>query len=82
MRKLRSPDLLRTALVERAISQRELARLASCPHSLPGKLLDGQATSDTAAVRIARALRQPVDGLFEAAMSTVEPRDVNEKAAS
>lgn len=80
MKKALDPDALLAAKIERDVSFRELGRLAECPHNLLSKLLQGKATSDDNAERLARALRRDVGDLFVDAASNVEQDAVHQKA--
>lgn len=77
----RDIEALRSAMRERGLSQRQLARLARCSPPTPGRLLQGRATEDTTAVRLARALGRPVGQLFEDAASSNERQGVEREAA-
>lgn len=73
MRKARDTSVVRVAMRERGLSHRQLARLAGCSKSTIGFVAGGdRAVNDQLAQALARALRRPVDELFETVQSTVE----------
>jgi len=66
VKKARDPDLIRAAMANRGdLSRQEVALLARCSKGTIGFLLTGQSIDDDIARRIARAVRRPVDELFE-----------------
>lgn len=83
MKRARDPDALRQVVLDRKLTQRQLAQLAGCSKGTIGFLLNGQrAVNDQLARRLARVLKCPLDVLFVDSVSTAGPLIVDESAVA
>jgi hypothetical protein len=81
MKRARDPGQFRAAMKARGnLSLNEVAAIAKCAKGTVARVLDGHAVNPEIAVRLAWAVRRPVDELFEAAPSSNE-QAVDEREA-
>lgn len=82
MKRARDTTALRAAIARRGISQHELARLVGCTQGTVSFVLAGRAVNNALARKIARAVKERVDELFQAADASSEQHNHQPRVAS